>query len=407
MTPNDQQIDLLIRRFAKAPAAPAGGADHLDADELSAFAEGALPAAARARYVSHLADCDQCRRQVADLAIASGAMTRVGETIAQKPERRNFWATLFGPRALRYGAVAAILVIVAGVAFIALRRRSNESELIAVNEQAQQKPFNAVNPASETNGGTTQTNNGGVRAPSLSQTPPASTGQSSTNPEPLTREETKAPDLALRPEPAKEAATEKKTESLVTQSQQSYAPAPPGEAQSGGRSQSQTQSQSGFGQLSGGAAGKVQAADKTQSEDRERDAKDLRLDDRAHQSNQPQVAATRRPADEKQRGGPSRNMDNVAINNRNSNEVATAPKKSDGSPASVAESSQTRSVGGRKFMRQGNAWVDQKFKSSMAIKTISRSSDEFAALDGGLRSIAQQLGGEIIVVWKGKAYRIQ
>jgi hypothetical protein len=68
---------------------------------------------------------------------------------------------------------------------------------------------------------------------------------------------------------------------------------------------------------------------------------------------------------------------------------------------------ETRSAGGRKFERQGGVWVDSKFKTSMAAKTIARGSDDFQKLDSGLRAIAQQLSGDIIVVWKGKAYRIR
>jgi len=48
-----------------------------------------------------------------------------------------------------------------------------------------------------------------------------------------------------------------------------------------------------------------------------------------------------------------------------------------------------------------------KFKSSMAVRRVARGSEDFAALDSRLRSIAEQLSGEVIVVWKGKAYRIQ
>ena len=66
-----------------------------------------------------------------------------------------------------------------------------------------------------------------------------------------------------------------------------------------------------------------------------------------------------------------------------------------------------RSVGGRKFKRQGSAWVDSKFKSSMSVRTVARGSEEFDELSSGLRSIANQLSGEIVVVWKGKAYRIR
>ena len=58
-------------------------------------------------------------------------------------------------------------------------------------------------------------------------------------------------------------------------------------------------------------------------------------------------------------------------------------------------------------LQLAGGWIDQKFKSSMAMKSISRGSDEFQALDSGLRSIAQQLGGQVIVVWKGHAYLIK
>lgn len=105
-----------------------------------------------------------------------------------------------------------------------------------------------------------------------------------------------------------------------------------------------------------------------------------------------------------------RNMESNAIN-RNENAGRAEPPKTTNSAgadrASTEETPQTRSAGGKKFRRQGAAWVDQKFKSSMTLKNVSRASDEFAALDSGLRSIAQQLGGEVIVVWKGKAYLIK
>src|SRR5882762_9500881 len=47
---------------------------HLDADELSSYAERALPASTRARYTAHLVDCDDCRKIVAQLSLAAGAV---------------------------------------------------------------------------------------------------------------------------------------------------------------------------------------------------------------------------------------------------------------------------------------------------------------------------------------------
>ncbi|HSQ24022.1 MAG TPA: zf-HC2 domain-containing protein, partial [Pyrinomonadaceae bacterium] len=109
MTSNEKQIDVLMRRHAKA-ASRNSVAGHLDADELNAFAEGALPPATRARYVSHLADCDECRKQVSALAISSGAVVRTEESHSKASEGRTFWQALVGMFALpvlRYAAFAA------------------------------------------------------------------------------------------------------------------------------------------------------------------------------------------------------------------------------------------------------------------------------------------------------------
>ena len=72
MSFEDTQIDVLLRRHAER-ARSNSAIEHLDADELNAFAEGSLPVAARSRCVSHLADCDDCRRLVSQLAIGAGA----------------------------------------------------------------------------------------------------------------------------------------------------------------------------------------------------------------------------------------------------------------------------------------------------------------------------------------------
>jgi hypothetical protein len=139
--------------------------------------------------------------------------------------------------------------------------------------------------------------------------------------------------------------------------------------------------------------------------------KDSRADDGNSRLAVNQPAASKRASDEKVKG-PRRDVDNNAAMNRNSNETSADAAKTQGvvtsKPAAAEEKPpETRSAGGRKFKRQGSAWVDTKFKSSMTLKSISRRSSEFDALDSGIRSIAQQLGGEVIVVWKGKAYLIK
>ncbi len=76
----NNEIDLLLRRLGRRQDAPASDGDlrvdtdHLDADELSSYAENALPAAARARYTEHLAECTRCRELVVQLSSAAGVV---------------------------------------------------------------------------------------------------------------------------------------------------------------------------------------------------------------------------------------------------------------------------------------------------------------------------------------------
>lgn len=392
-----------MRRFAKDPVRP-NESSHLDADEMSAFAEGALPPAARAQYVSHLADCDRCRKQVSSLAISAGAVARTEQSVAEKIERRRFWQILagfFAVPVLRYAAFGAVLLIAAGVAFIALRPRGDLSDLAASQESNQQEPPTAVKPTTtDTNGGLNKDSNT-ARSASAPQSPAAS----DQNPK---RDEDRVAENTTPPlQPMKEVArpvdeAEKKAERPMVAQKPGYAPAPPGEIQSG------APAQTGSGRVATLSDSPRKAEDKLTAADRERDmAKDSgRSDDVTRTPSQP-ASVRRRAEDTKLKGGPSRNMDNVMANNQSANEAQNAVPKTLQGQASTEESPQTRSVGGHKFRRQGNSWVDQKFKSSMTLRNISRGSDEFAALDSGVRSMAQQLGGEVIVVSRGKAYLIK
>ena len=76
----------------------------------------------------------------------------------------------------------------------------------------------------------------------------------------------------------------------------------------------------------------------------------------------------------------------------------------------MAQTPATRTVGGRNFQRIDDAWVDTAYTSSTPTINVKRGSDQYRALIGDepeLRTIAEQLSGEVIVIWKGKAYRIR
>jgi len=425
MTSNDAQIDVLLRRYARHSQSNSA-TEHLDADELNAFAEGSLPEGARARYVSHLVDCDNCRQIVSQLAISSGAVIAAEAATTPNPSGYSWWKRLFGfftPLTLRLAAFAIVLITVTGVVFL-ITRRPRESNLIAQSEQAKQappasavKPFNDSAPQTNSSSKTSGSENKQGLA-----TQPESISKTSPSSDQIAKlDASKAGDTSVSPpKPAKEAeafsspslAMNKKGEAVQTETVPSYAPPPPGAGQRAETQSRQQQNVAGLAAGSGPRQSQQQPSDTFKMPDRGRvgeAGKDTREDDKSLAANTP--VARKRAGDEKAKG-PRRDMENNSAANRNSSELRDEAAKSQGvlntKPAASEEKPpETRSAGGRKFKRQGSLWVDAKFKSSMTLKSISRGSSEFDALDSGLRSIAQQLGGEVIVVWKNKAYLIK
>lgn len=420
MTPNDAQIDLLLRRHAgqaqREQAKRNSATGHLDADALSAFAEGSLPAAARSRYVSHLADCDDCRKVASQLAISGGAVVAAEAKNTADPQGYSWWKRLsgfFSPLTLRYAAFAVVLIGVAGVAFL-VTRQQRESNFIARNESTNQPQVSAVKPADSAPPA------GLIQAEKGNADPSAATSTAAVTPIVSKPEEFKGGQIpAPPPKPEQETtattspalAAKKAPEPVIAESSPSYAPPPPGEAARAGRISSERQEIP--RDVASGPRKSESTYDKSKMMDRSRAGempKDVRAKDDGNRAgvNQPQ-SIYRGGVDEK--AASKREADTGSSRDRNAKESRTSAQATQsagaGSRNASEEAPETRSAGGRKFKRQGNAWVDVKFKSSMTLKSISRGSSEFDALDSGLRSIAQQLSGEVIVVWKNKAYLIR
>ena len=419
MTSNDAQIDVLLRRYA-GQSHGNSATEHLDADELNAFAEGSLPEAARARYVSHLVDCDNCRQIVSQLAINGSTVLAAEASTAPERSGYSWWKRLgglFSPMTLRYAAFAIVL-ITAGIVVLFVTRQRPAPALIAQNEQA--NPESAVKPyaaAPAQTGNSAQSNgNENRRGATINPTPasPPAPGSDQT----LRLDQSKAGDSSSSPPTVAKAGesrsepfppASKKAESGVYQSAPTYAPPPPLEAERAPREQQNT---TGVASASGPRKSEP-STDRFKMPDRGRAGesdKDNRTGDDLPRLAANQAPASRRATDEKAKG-PRRDLENNAALNRNANEARDAVNSQGvvtmNRVTSEEKAPETRSAGGRKFRRQGNAWVDAKFKSSMSMKSVARGSSDFSALDSGLRSIAQQLGGEVIVVWKGKAYLIK
>ncbi len=425
---NNTEIDLLIRRHAwrwstaastgsdsEGKAAGAATGTHLDADEISAYAEGALPPAARARYMAHLADCDACRKIVTDLALAISASAEAGSKRDTSPEAspsrswRSLLAGLFAPPVLRYAVPAILLFGVIVVALVATRER-RERQLVAQNEQQ------------DTRTNATATNEG-ASAPTAEATPagsvePAPTPDiSGTTPSgsPLDDQtqdkRTQSNVNALSDMPAQKGVpvppvnTTAPTDSTgrdedrndgVLYGNTPKAPAPPAESPAAAPTVA--------GKADEGTRREEQVAQERKApatENRSETAAGGRSKD-AETTDSASVAS--KSAEKRSEPPPAARKS--AQRSRSATPGATSNSIND----NLGSSTEMRSVGGRKFRRQGNAWVDTAYNTSRATVSVSRGSDQYRALvadEPGIGSIAEQLGGEVIVVWKGKAYRIR
>ena len=391
------EIDRLLRNLAarerSMPDDLAGdelsrGDAHLDADELNSYAEGALPAATRARYTSHLADCDDCRRIVAQLSIASGSVLKAEES-SRKPAStvwRQIIAALFTPVVLRYVMPALALVFVGTFAFLAWRQR--DASFVAVNQETKAPPSSAA-PASgvivnqnsqlERNAPAERqqqkAQSDSRSGPVAEHSPAAATSGKLADSTEKKRDE--APKTASVVDDSREKDKEvAKNESEATRpfaSEPAAAPAPKPTT----------------------ALAKSPAK---VGEDRieKMDAKD---------------ASVARKNPEKQRPA------DIAAQSGNAGTKSLARDKAKASapppPArerAAVEESESRPVNGRRFQRRNGVWVDVAYNSSVATINLTRGSEQYRALiadEPGIDSIVKQLGGEVILVWKGRAYRIK
>jgi hypothetical protein len=411
MTPNDAEIDVLLRRFARV-ASDVRTTDHLDADELNAFAEGALPAAARSRYVSHLADCDDCRRVVTELAAASGGVEKMAVPASQPTAPESWWqkiGSLFAPNRLRFAAFAAMLVAVVSIGFAVWRKSQEQpSGVVPQNGPAVAEDVRTASHSQEpsaTGVASEQSPAPSAIAKAIPQPTPApfadqkqqQTTDVSPPPPP------KSVDTLARNDTApSSAAAGRAAEPSSNAGAPAYAPPPTVETE---RAETRNREQQNLGLIHGPQRGESNEKFKG-LDDRARGAGDsakARDEDRARTgSDQPAAKEESKNATAARKRSESRT---ATLASRPAAGVRQEEPKSD--KAAPPEEADTRTVNGRKFKRQGNVWIDVKLKSSMSIKTISRGTDEFEKLDGGLRSISQQFSGPIIVVWKDKAYRIQ
>lgn len=370
----DKEIDALLRK-ARGGGAVAAPEAHLDADTIAAFAENALPSAARVVYMKHLADCGRCRRILADVASARVVEERAeaaAPVVAPLIEKAAPWYSgLFGRGGLAVAFGAILLLFGLGIVVVLIQRDDNASNasVAKVEEYDTSRASSSapMNVAANTTAVEVNSNSvGNMILPSSN----IATGNAVAATNGLTADKA-LPTPASRPDgfsagvpPVDDKPADKdrypESEPKLAESAPIALPSPP-------------------------TVGATAARKTDEEAKKETEADDARMSKARNYD-----ARTRDVPAPSAKSGPER----------------SGPLQSQQMNKQAGELSVTRSVGGRSFNYRDGAWYDTAYRNQ-GTANYRRGTEEYIRLDSGLRSIADSIGGTVVLVWKGKAYKIQ
>ena len=377
----DKEIDTLLRKTQRDGPVYVGdvvASPHLDADEISAFAENALPEKTRPLYMKHLADCDRCRTllsnvlrmnaEAAPMAAAASPLPAI--TIAERglPWYRKL---LLFPN-LAYVMGSLVLIFGGFLAFTVIRNASLDGGTMVSQ---------APEPAETRGGPNFQTepefNNADTATNSMANMAANSASNSNSSMRPVSSD----PGIAG----PRTGDNNFVLDGAEAETGAAAAPAPPPVAA---------------------------AAQPAPKDVRERDDLALKTKPEAKAADITSADAAKSDISKQQQyniptqSGPMRNNEsqyNRQLENLDKRSRAAA-KRAEGRDEDG--SGGRRVVGGKTFERKQSVWYDTTFQGRPTIN-VRRGTPEFGRLDSGLRSIANNLSGTIVVVWGAKAYRIQ
>ena len=395
--PNND-IDLLLRQLNRRNGVPVSEIDepHLDADELNSYVANALPSAARARYTAHLADCSSCRKLVVDLSAAHGPVAvQTSEPVVAPSGLMSFLASLFSPMVMRYAVPAIGLMVIAVIGVVVMLRQDSRRGSVAQLNEIETKPATAT-PESKTSGSASPDADVAVKTtePKLQPAAPAAKEDAVARAAPVTKEA--PPVVANQPADAAGAAA---------------AEAPPPAPKVAQTDDSVARSE--LNKQKKQESAKTMAGAGDQAKERAAEADKI-----APPKNEGQVVTvtpgttTRRDiAVRSAKSTESETNTAGASVGRDAKRAPSAGRGQSRDALKVSEAeAEVRSVAGRRFRKSGRVWIDTAYDDSKPIMTVPRGSEQYRVLvadEPSIRRIADELDGEIVVVWKGRTYRIR
>jgi hypothetical protein len=380
----DKEMDFLLRNALRQDgfASKSVDAEHLDADALAAFAENALPEAARTQYVRHLADCDDCRAILSNLILLNEdeepATTVETTAVAVRPSWGESLARLVALPNLGYATAALTVLLIGTFAFVTLFNRQEaqvakapppEVETVAMSEK--RPPAPAAPERRE------EQEVAAAQEPSPEELANANTA--------ATPEEQPTPNTGVENLPPSVRATRgENTSNRSVVSETTVA-----RNQTANTAVALSTTPAPVPQL---AAPVAQAESGVENSELAKKPVDTDDKDKELRAREGETVALSEPSP------------------ADAAEERSAPKKRASTVAGLAREKQslaTRTVGGKTFQKVGGVWTDSAY-NSQSVTAISRSSDAYKNLDSSVRSIAENFRGEsVIIVSQGKAYRIR
>ena len=393
----DKEIDFLLRQTAQSETAFEGqipdsrfqipDANHLDNDEISAFAENALPEKIRRNYVTHLADCERCRKNLSSLIVLN---SEIGSENFHA-DKVNFieaaaapipwYRKLFAVPNLAY-AMGALILVFAGVGILTVLRNTDSRN--AEVSQITEKQISSGKGMSSDGETTTQEV---FRNNSMSSNAAAMNNSISSNSAMNSSANLPKPAATMMQANSNLPASTRRDESnrLIKESP----------------TDDKTLSKPAKVNPTTDAAGAAAPPPASKMEE-------LPVNGR---NTEPQADTSQGSAMQNQT---TQNQSQIMPDTRNVQRApmpAAKPRIRETEDAELKKSLKDRSdekttVGGKNFNRINNIWTDSTYRGQMTIN-VSRGTKEYKKLDSGLRGIVENLGGKVIVLWKEKAYRIQ
>jgi len=368
----DKEIDALLRRAQRA--SPVLSDSHLDADEIAAFAENALPDRTRQMYVAHLADCDFCRKILSGFIaaepekIAVAAAAFAPAKAAPAATSVPWYVRIFRAPSLAYVAGGLVVLFTGMIGLLVyqnqLATRNAQVSQISETRSAAEPPAAPLSDVSaNANASANTITNTASSSPIESVTKSGvAVGSTNTTSQPTEEKPQIVADGldANEPQPRPPAAT-----------------APALVAKDAPREQPRADSDE--------KQRLVKNEDKKLAENESGNKLDTQSNNTRDMA--PGALAARRAE------GPRQAQSQI-----NQSQVTELPR--------AKTLSGLRKAGGKKFELRDGIWYDTAY-TGQSKKDYKRGTEKYIRLDAGLRAIADEIGGTVVVVWNGQAYKIK